>query len=126
MTHWTLVTGGAKGLGAEICLTLAAEGYPLVIHYRSSREEAEKVAAECRQLGVEAECLQGDFSSLETTRQFIEAYRSRFPSTANLINNVGNYLIKSAGQTTLEEWYSLFQTNLHAPYELIQALLPSI
>ena len=45
---WTLVTGGAKRLGAEICRTLAQNGYPVVIHYNKSRDEALDVAQSCR------------------------------------------------------------------------------
>ena len=41
-----LVTGGAKGLGAEICRTLARSGYSIVCHYNTSPEAAEAVAKE--------------------------------------------------------------------------------
>jgi NAD(P)-dependent dehydrogenase (short-subunit alcohol dehydrogenase family) len=52
---WTLVTGGAKRLGAEICLALARKGYPVVVHYNRSRKEAEDVVSTCLSYGVEAD-----------------------------------------------------------------------
>ena len=126
MVKWTLVTGGAKRLGAEICQTLAASGHNIVVHYHNSHDDAINVQAACKKLGVEAELLQGDFSTQETTQKFIDAYLSQFTETEHLINNVGNYLIKSALNMPLKEWYDLFQTNLHAPFALIQALTPSL
>jgi NAD(P)-dependent dehydrogenase (short-subunit alcohol dehydrogenase family) len=124
---WTLVTGGAKRLGADICLSLAQHGYDVVVHYNQSQQEAEDVAYRCQEFGVKAAAIQGDFSSQQTTLKFIHRYVEKFGNdTQHLINNVGNYLIKSALQTDLDEWTALFETNLHAPFLLIKNLLFSI
>ncbi len=123
---WTLVTGGAKGLGAEICRQLAQKGQSIVVHYNTSKREAQEVVKGCRGYGVAAESIQGDFSTLQSTRKFMHCYTKEFHHTQNLINNVGNYLIKNALQTSLEEWVDLFQTNLLTPIALIQGLMPSI
>lgn len=123
---WTLVTGGGKHLGAAICLALAEKGYPVVVHYRASKQEAQAIASRCQSYGVAAETIQGDFSSLPSTLDFIKRYQEKFEDTAHLINNVGNYLIKSALQTSEQEWIDLFQTNLHTPFILIKNLISSI
>src|SRR5262249_50374524 len=123
---WTLVTGGARRLGAEICRTLASEAHSLVIHYNHSSEEAEQVAKECRSFGVEAETIHGDFASKVTTESFINKYLEQFPNTKNLINNVGNYFIGPASKTSTDQWYDLFQNNLHTPFILINSLIPSL
>ncbi len=123
---WTLVTGGAKRLGAEICQALAQKGYSIVVHYYHSQAEALEVVRRCRDWGVQAASIQGDFSSLEMTLDFVQRYTSQFSETENLINNVGNYLIKSALHTNMAEWNSLFQVNLHAPFILTKGLISSI
>lgn len=123
---WTLVTGGSKRLGAAICLSLAKQGYPILVHYRNSQLEAMTIAAECRKLGVDAEAIQGDFSSLESTMDFIKICLKRYPKIKTLINNVGNYLVKSAESTTPEEWNALFQANVNAPFALCHSLLSSL
>lgn len=115
---WTLVTGGAKRLGAEICRALAQKGHSIVIQYNTSKKEAEALAEECRGYNVAVECLQGSFSSLESTLEFIQRYKERFPHTENLINNVGKYLVKKAVNTSPEDFYELFQLNVHAPHLL--------
>ncbi len=123
---WVLITGAAKRLGAEICGQLAAKGYSVVVHYNTSKVEAEAAVNGLRKLGAKAESIQGDFSTIQDTQDFIERYIVRFPKTQSLINNVGNYLVKPASTTTPEEWADLFQTNLNAPAALTNALLPSI
>lgn len=119
---WILVTGAAQGLGASIAEALLRAGYSVVIHYRKSEKEAEHILKN----GGKIAKIQGDFSSLESVNDFIRRYRKQFPDTQGIVNNVGNYLIASASQTTEEQWLSLFQTNLHAPFFLMRALLPSL
>jgi NAD(P)-dependent dehydrogenase (short-subunit alcohol dehydrogenase family) len=123
---WTLVTGGAKGLGAEICRKIASQGFQVVVHYNSSELEAKKVAEDCRSCGVKAEIIQGDFSNQKLAETFLQSYLSKFSNTQNLINNVGNYFIGSALETSLEQWVEIFQNNLYTPLTLIQSLQSSI
>jgi 3-oxoacyl-[acyl-carrier protein] reductase len=123
---WTLVTGGAKRLGASLCLSLAEKGHSVVVHYNRSKKEAFEIVEQCQAMGREAAMIQGNFSSLASVKEFVERYLEQFPETVSLINNVGDYLIRSALQTTVEEWAHLFQVNLHAPFILTQALAPSL
>lgn len=123
---WTLVTGGAKRLGAELCVYLAERGLPVLVHYRKSAAEAEAVVKVCRKIGVEAESIQGDFSSLESIEDFVRRCRRQFPEIQNLINNVGNYLAKPLSDTTAAEWQDVFHTNLQAPFILSQAFISSL
>lgn len=48
---FVLVTGGARRVGAEICRALAADGWPVLIHYRQSADEAGKLRDEITQRG---------------------------------------------------------------------------
>ncbi|MGA8165141.1 MAG: SDR family oxidoreductase [Waddliaceae bacterium] len=123
---WALVTGGAKRLGAEICRTLAKNGYDVLIHYRRSAHEAQDIQQRCLRYGVRAETLQGDFSTTESMQTFIKELKAQYPKIAIVINNVGNFFAGSALQTPLEEGMALFQLNLHTPLALIQALIPSL
>jgi 3-oxoacyl-[acyl-carrier protein] reductase len=123
---WTLVTGGAKRLGSCLCLELASRGHNVVIHYRNSRNEALLLSKELQSYGVHSEIIQGDFSSGEGCIDFIRRYKDCFPLTKNLINNVGNYYISSFEKTPFDIFQLLFQTNVHAPFLLMQELLASI
>lgn len=102
-----LVTGGTKGLGAAIARTLRSEGYSVVVHGSTGD-------------------VQGDFSSREGVEAFLHDYLSRYGETEVLINNVGPFLVESGLKTHPDDWYNLFQTNLHAPFLLSQALAPTL
>jgi len=121
-----LITGAARHLGRAIALKLASRKHPLVLHYRSSKREAESLAAACKEQGCEVVLLQGDFSTQEGVKDFTTRYLSYSFETKGLINNVGNYHMGPASRTTEEEWCALFQTNLHTPFFLSRALLPSL
>jgi len=124
--NWTLVTGGAKGLGAQICIDLASAGHNILIHYRTSDKEALEVAERCRDFGVQVNFFQSDFSNAATIQKDIQRLIQQFPGIKNLINNVGPYVIHSALETKMKEMTDLFQVNLYTPFLLIQSLLPAI
>lgn len=117
-----LITGGALGLGRAVALKCAKRGYPVVIHYRKSQIEAEETAYLCREAGVVALTIQGEFSSEESTNDFIRRYLSLNIETNGLINNIGAYHPFPFEKTTPLEFRVLFETNLFAPYALIYAL----
>src|SRR5689334_15661635 len=85
---WTLVTGGAKGLGKELCLKFASMDLPILVHYNTSENEAKQVVKEIHNLGGRADSIYGDFSSLESTLQFNTNCLNKFKGVKNLINNV--------------------------------------
>lgn len=126
MTEWSLVTGGAKRLGAAICRSLAKRGHAVVIHYNTSQKEAELLKEELRAMGAQAETIQGAFTSAETVQEFLERYTKRVEKTKHLINNIGAYVIKKCLNIAVEEEYSLFQSNVHTPFLLIRGLVPSL
>jgi NAD(P)-dependent dehydrogenase (short-subunit alcohol dehydrogenase family) len=59
---WALVTGAGQRLGRAVALDLAQQGWGVVIHYRSSADEAQAVAAEARHAGAKAVCLGADLA----------------------------------------------------------------
>ena len=120
---WVLVTGGAKRLGAQICRALARDGYDIIIHYRESRQKASEVAEHCSRLGVRTSLAQGDFSTRKGVDQFLKSMQE---DIAHLVNNVGQFLVKPASLTTLDEWENLMQVNFLAPIALSQGLLKMI
>ena len=121
-----LVTGAAKGLGAEICRHLAASGHDLIIHYHHSEKEAIQLSNDCRAQHVSVDILYGDFSGADSLQAFIFQCLKHFPHIKGLVNNVGNYWKGPLFETPANLWYALFQTNFFAPIFLTQALVPSI
>lgn len=121
-----LITGAAKGLGAQIALELAKLGHSLLLHTRKSVKQLEEVAKTCRSFGVVVEWIEGDFSTAETTDDFIRRLEKRNDPIQGVVNNVGAYFLGALEKTSLLDWRSLFESNLHAPQGIILSLLPSL
>ena len=62
-----LVTGGSRGLGKDIALSLARDGNGVIITYHSKAEDAARVVEEIRALGMKAAALQLDVGQLSTS-----------------------------------------------------------
>jgi NAD(P)-dependent dehydrogenase (short-subunit alcohol dehydrogenase family) len=75
-----LVTGGSRGIGAATARLAAARGYDVALTYRSEREAAHSVVAECRALGAKACAVAGDIAAeADIVRFFDEAARELGP-----------------------------------------------
>lgn len=82
-----LVTGAAKRIGYKIALALADEGANVAVHYRNSREEAEKLCAEIDRRGVKSWPVKADFEKPEEYEKFMEKVWETAGSVDILINN---------------------------------------
>ena len=80
-----LVTGGGTGIGSACCRALAAEGFRVAVHYRSSAESAEKVAASLDG----AFTVQGDLAASEQVDALVKTLKSEAGRVDVLVNNAG-------------------------------------
>ena len=111
-----LVTGGSRGIGRAVCLELARRGAAVAVNYAGSSQAAEETAAQCRQLGVEAEVFQADVASPAACEELIAAVEARFGRVDLLVNNAG-ITRDSLLLTAVEEDVSqVLDTNLKGAY----------
>ncbi|MGI9412627.1 MAG: SDR family NAD(P)-dependent oxidoreductase [Hyphomicrobiales bacterium] len=121
-----LVTGGARDVGREIALSLAAEGASVAVNYRGSADEADAVVAEIRAAGGEARAYQGDVADRASVQSMIEAVVSDFGGLNILVNNAGLAIRKRFVETTPEEWRSQIDVNLLGAIQLCHAAAPHL
>ncbi|HEY1777193.1 MAG TPA: SDR family oxidoreductase [Solirubrobacteraceae bacterium] len=99
-----MVTGAGTGFGAELSVRAAQEGAALVLlHYRSSREGAERTAARVRDAGARAEVVQGDITSWEDIKAMVAWAFDEHGGVDVLINNVGDMASGQASWTEVTE-----------------------
>ncbi len=122
-----LVTGGSRGIGAAIAKSLAREGWPVGVNYRSDSEAAEAVVEEITGAGGRAKALQGDIAEADTADQLFKALEDEFGPVLVLVNNAGVRADGLSPQIDDEDWAKVIDTNLSAAFRLTRrALRPMI
>lgn len=116
-----LVTGAAKRLGRAIALKLAGEGYDVAIHYRSSKGEAEAVAAEVKALGRKAALVDGDLSKEIEVATIVPRATAVLGHLTALVNSASVFEDDRVDTATRGSWDRHLDTNLRAPLVLAQA-----
>jgi pteridine reductase len=117
-----LITGGAKRVGAAICRLLHSEGANLMIHYKSSLNEARALQAELNlQRPNSVAIIQGDLLNINSLPNLISETAKHFGHLDVLINNASTYYATEIGDIDEAKWQDLMGSNLKAPLFLSQA-----
>jgi NAD(P)-dependent dehydrogenase (short-subunit alcohol dehydrogenase family) len=116
-----LVTGAAKRLGRAIAMKLARDGYDVAIHYRSSKGEAETVAAEVKALGRKAALVDGDLSKETEVATIVPRATAALGRLTALVNSASVFEDDRVDTATRDSWDRHLDTNLRAPLVLAQA-----
>ncbi len=121
-TKVALVTGSARRIGAQTVRTLHDSGFNVVIHYRSSGDEAEKLAAELNALRDDsARTVQADLLEIDTLPALVETVIGFWGRLDVLVNNASAFYPTEIGTITEKDWDILVGSNLKAPLFLCQA-----
>ena len=118
-----LVTGSSRGIGKAIALALAEQGYELVLHCRSQREQAEAVAQTIAVGGGSARILQFDVADRAQTKAVLEADVEAHGAYYGVVCNAGIARDNAFPAMTGEEWDSVIHTNLDSFYNVLNPLI---
>jgi 3-oxoacyl-[acyl-carrier protein] reductase len=123
MNKTVLVTGSSRGIGKAIALYLAAQGYDLVLHCRSRRDQAERVGAEIEKLGRNARILQFDIGDRMQCAQHLAEDIDANGAYYGVVCNAGIAADNAFPSLTGEEWDSVIHTNLDSFYNVLQPVI---
>ncbi|GAA0453315.1 SDR family oxidoreductase [Halococcus dombrowskii] len=121
-----LVTGSAKGVGRELLLSLADCGASVAVHYNTSDEEAQLVAEQARDSGVEATTVQGDVTDPDAVDELFDAVENELGDVDVLVNNVGAFAPSHWEEISFETWNRVLETNLNGTYLCSKRALPGM
>ena len=107
-----LVTGAARGLGKEIALTLAREGYAVAVNYRKSGRDARRTLKALRKINRNCTALKGDMARESDVRRTFSSAKRRMGRIDVLVNNVGDFLRKPLLKTTGKELTGVVGNNI--------------
>lgn len=120
-----LVTGGAKRVGAAICRRLHRQGARLIVHYRSSYDEAKCLQDELNRCRADSTALvQGDLLDTTSLSDLIGKAAEHYGRLDALINNASSFFPTPLHQCSMQDWEDLIGSNLRAPLFLSQATAP--
>lgn len=106
-----VITGASSGIGAELALKAAANGYFIAICARR-KEKLESVQQSIEQNGGKCFMMQADISIKEQAEQFIHNVISHYGRIDILVNNAGRGNLASVEDTTEEQLLSIFGVNV--------------
>ncbi len=115
-----IVTGGSRGIGAAIARRLAQAGHDIVVNCASSVDKAEKVAEECRALGVNAMAMQWDVSDHAACEQALAEIKEKIGVPYILVNNAGITRDGLMVRMKEEQFDDVIRINLKGAYNMLQ------
>jgi len=111
-----LVTGGSRGIGAQIARTLAGYGLKVWINYRSGEAEAKAIQADIVAAGGQAEIIGFDVSDEAAFVDAIKQIVTTDGALGYLVNNAGITKDKLAMRMKTEEFMAVIEANLKSTF----------
>lgn len=109
-----IVTGGSRGIGANICENLAAKGFKVILNYNKSEKQAIEIQTRLAEKGVSIDIFKADVSKRDEVKALVDFAWEKYGRIDVLINNAGISQIKMFTDLTDEDWQNMIQTNLTA------------
>ncbi|MGW3204256.1 SDR family oxidoreductase [Streptomyces sp. NPDC001135] len=122
-----LVTGGSRGIGAATARALARLGARVVLTYRSDRDAAERVAAECRALTGTAHVLRADLDGTEAADRLLDDLRDAVGAVDIVVSNATTpHSRAGVVQLGTDQLLHKVTADLAVLHRLTQELLPGM
>ncbi len=126
MSKVVLVTGGSRGIGANIVKSLALNGYTVILNYNKSEKEALLIQSELSNKNIQIDIFKADVSNHYEVTKLINFCINKYHKIDVLINNAGISSTKLFTDITDIEWNNMIQTNLTSAFYTIKDTLPSM
>ena len=121
-----LVTGGSRGIGAEVCRAFAHAGDRVAVHYSASGDAAAAVVASLSGDGHTS--VQADLRDAASVKSMVDAAVAHLGGIDVLVNNAGVFIDHPPLTTDFDEWqaawHETIEVNLYGPANTIFAAVP--
>ena len=127
MNKTVLITGAAKRIGATCAKMLHAEGFNIVIHYHSSKQEALQLFNALNSTrSNSAKMIHADLLKMDELKLLAKEAISAWGSLDVLINNASAFYAQTVSEVSEQNWDELLGSNLKAPFFLSQAVFKEL
>ena len=118
MDKVALVTGAARGIGKQIAITLAKEGYNIALNYRTNTDSIVELKNQIENFGVECLLVQGDVSVFEDAERIANETFEKFGRINVLVNNAGITKDMLLLRMKPEDFMNVIDVNLVGTYNI--------
>ena len=127
MSKTILITGAAKRIGREIALSFFDKGWDIVIHYNSSKNDAQVLADEMNaRRDNSAIIAQANLDNADEIIKLVDQTLSKNNRIDALVNNASAFYPTPIGNFSEDDWNLLMGSNLKAPLFLIQSFFKEL
>ena len=124
MDKCALITGATRGIGKQIAITLAKQGYNIALNYRKENEELENTKKEIEKIGVQILAVKGDVANFEDCENFVKQVIERFGQIDVLVNNAGITKDMLLMRMKKEDFNQVIDTNLIGTFNVTKNVVP--
>ncbi len=117
-----LVTGGSRGIGKEVAMKFAKEGYNVVTNYVSDKTDKEGLKKEFENNNVKALVLKADVSKTEDVENLVKQAIDTFGKIDVLVNNAGITRDNLLMRMPEEDFDKVIETNLKGTFLVTKAV----
>ena len=123
MNKIALITGGTRGIGKQIALTFAKEGYNIALNYRTENEDLKNTKKEIEENNVKCFTFQGDVTNFKDCEQFVKQIVEEFGSIDVLVNNAGITRDTLLMRMKEEDFKQVIDTNLIGTFNVTKNVI---
>lgn len=124
MSNVAVITGGTRGIGRQIAISLAKQGYDIATNYRTENEELESLIKEIEEIGVQIYTYKCDISDYDNSEEFINNTISKYGKIDVLINNAGVTKDGLLMRMKKEEFENVIDVNLVGTFNITRNVIP--
>ncbi|MGB7226300.1 MAG: SDR family NAD(P)-dependent oxidoreductase, partial [Candidatus Acidiferrales bacterium] len=121
-----LITGGSRGIGKGIAMSLGRAGARVAISYRSNKTAAQNTLRQLQAIGCECFAVEADATDPAQAESLVASVTEKFGRLDVLVNNVGAFNWGTVVETTVEEWRRVLDSNLLSVFCVSRAALPAM
>ena len=122
-TQTILVTGSSRGIGKAIALRLASDGFNIIVHCNSRREEADQVSEEIKLMGTKSRVLQFDIADRSACKLQLETDVQEHGMYYGVVCNAGISKDNAFPALSEDDWDSVIHSNLDGFYNVLFPLV---
>ena len=124
MSKIVLVTGATRGIGKQIAITFAKQGYDIAINYRDENEQLENTKKEIENLNVNCLAVKGDISCYEDCENIAKEVVNKFGKIDVLVNNAGITKDMLLLRMKEEDFEKVIDVNLVGTFNMCKNVIP--